>query len=118
MRPAQLYSSCRDFLLAQRSSVRLMSSSLGRRTLGDRGLTTDERRLPARCFGCIDRSLDGLAVMPVDIPDHVPSVGLEAFRRVIREPPLHMPVNGNAIVIVKGNQLAQAERSRQRAGLV
>ena len=56
--------------------------------------------------------------MPVNIPNHVPSVGLEALRRVIREPPFDMSVDGNAIVIVKRNQLTQAERSGQGAGLV
>ena len=56
--------------------------------------------------------------MAVDIVDHLPAVGLEPGGGVIGEPALYLAVDGNAIVIVKHDQLAQAQGACQGADLV
>src|SRR5258708_36334088 len=56
--------------------------------------------------------------MAVDIADDAPAIGLEALRRVVGEPALDKAVDGDAVVVVKGDELAEAERARQRAGFV
>ena len=59
-----------------------------------------------------------LAVVAVDVADHVPAVRFEAFGRVISEPSLDMPIDGDAVVIVQRNEFAETERSSQRARLM
>ena len=56
--------------------------------------------------------------MPVDRVDHVPAVGREALRRVVDEPGRNLAVDGDAVVVVQGNQLAQFPCAGQRAGFV
>ena len=54
----------------------------------------------------IDGRGDGVHVMSVDLGDDVPAVGFEPPRRVVGEPALDMPVDGDAIVVVERDQLA------------
>jgi hypothetical protein len=57
-------------------------------------------------------------IMAVDVRHHVPAIGFEALRRVVGEPAFDMAVDGNAVVVPEGGQLAQAPGAGQRAGLV
>jgi hypothetical protein len=50
--------------------------------------------------------------------DHLPAVGFEALRRVVGEPAFDVAVDGDAVVVVEGDQLAQARGAGQRAGFV
>ena len=46
-------------------------------------------------------------VVAVDVGDHVPAVGLEALRRVVGEPALHVAVDRDAVVVVESDELAE-----------
>jgi hypothetical protein len=48
----------------------------------------------------------------------VPAVGSKPLRRVVREPADHLAVDGDAVVVVEDDELAQAQGARQRAYLV
>ena len=61
---------------------------------------------------------DGLRIMAVDVRHHVPAVGFEALRRVVGEPAFDVAVDGDAVVVPEGDQLAQAPGAGQRAGFV
>ena len=65
-----------------------------------------------------DRSVDRGSAVAVDVAHHVPSVGFEPPRGVFGEPAPHVAVDGDVVVVVERDQLAEAQRPRQRAGLV
>ena len=50
--------------------------------------------------------------------DHLPAVGLEALRRVVREPARDLAVDRDAVVVVEADELAEAPGPGERAGLV
>jgi hypothetical protein len=56
--------------------------------------------------------------MAVDVVDDLPAVCFEAFRCIVGEPAIDLAVNGDIVVVVEANQLAELERPGQRAGLV
>ena len=59
--------------------------------------------------------------MTVDVADHVPAVGGEARGRVVGEPLFHLAllgIDGDVVVVVQRDELAQAQRAGERAGLV
>ena len=56
--------------------------------------------------------------MPVDVADHLPAIGLEALRGVVGEPAVDLAVDGNAVVVVEGDQLVQAQGAGQRGDLM
>ena len=49
---------------------------------------------------------------------HVPAISLEALGGVVGEPALHFAVDGDAVVVVERDQLAELQRAGERAGLV
>ena len=65
-----------------------------------------------------DRLVHRVSTMAIDIGDHVPAVGLETLGRVVGKPSLDLSINRNTVVVIEHNQLAEAERTRQRTGLV
>ena len=48
--------------------------------------------------------------MPIDPRDDVPTIGSKTGGSVISKPTLHLAINGNTVVIIKGDQFAQAQR--------
>ena len=48
----------------------------------------------------------------------MPAVCFKALGRIVSEPALHLAIDGNTVVIIDGNQLAQPQRAGQRAGFV
>ncbi len=48
----------------------------------------------------------------------MPSIGFEALRRVVAEPALHFAVDGDTVVVVDGDELAQSPCPGERARLV
>ena len=56
--------------------------------------------------------------MSVDIFNHLPAICSKAGRRIISKPSAHLAINGDTVVVPKGNKLAQAERPCKRTGLV
>lgn len=51
--------------------------------------------------------------MAVDLVHNVPVIGFKAFCRVVGKPAFGLPVDGDAVVIVEANQLAEPQRARQ-----
>ena len=56
--------------------------------------------------------------MPVHIRDDVPAVAFEALRNIFAKPAVHFAVDGDIVVVIQHNQLAQAQRARQRSRFV
>ena len=117
MLPAQGGAGQGDLVDAQRRAVTVFLALLVRRTEADGGLAADQGRLHALARS-VDGHLDFFGVMTVDVADHLPAVGLEAVRRVVGEPAVHLAVDGDAVVIVEGDQLAQTQGAGQRADFV
>ncbi|MNQ60098.1 hypothetical protein D3C85_743670 [compost metagenome] len=113
--PAQRSAGGGDLGIAQRSAVALFLAGLVRRAEADGGLAADQGRPRGFGAGGLDGGLDLVGVVAVDVADHLPAVGLEALRRVVGEPALDFAVDGDAVVVVEGDQLAQAQGTGQRA---
>src|SRR5699024_5768729 len=116
--PAQLGSCRGNLLVAQRRTMDAGAVPLVRRAPADDGLATDQRRARGFLARVADGGLDFTAVMAVDVANHLPAVGFEALRRVIGEPALGAAIDGNAVVVVEHDQLAQTQRAGQGAGFV
>ena len=56
--------------------------------------------------------------MAIDFVDDMPVVGFKAFGGIIGKPAVGFTINGDTVVIVKTDQLAQPQRSRQRTDLM
>ena len=118
MLPAEGRARGGDFLVAQRRSVRVVRVRFRRRSLRDDGLAADERGFVCRCSGDLDRAVDRFAVVAVDVANHAPAIAFEALRRVVREPAVDAPVDGNAVVVIERNQFAETQRTRKRTHFV
>ena len=116
--PAQLLAGGGDFVLAQGGAVHAGGAGLVGGTEADGGLAADQRGLVVHRGGAVDGGRDGLGTVAVDVFDHVPAVGLEAGGGVVVEPAVGVAVDGDVVVVVEHDQLAQLERAGQRAGLV
>ncbi|MCY1515307.1 hypothetical protein D9M68_498890 [compost metagenome] len=104
-----------DLVVAQRRAVALFLAGLVRRTEADHGLAADQGRTVAGLARGLDGGLDLVGVMAVDVADHLPAVGLEALRGVVGEPAVDFAVDGDAVVVVEGDQLVQALGAGQGA---
>ena len=118
MVPAKLRAGGGDLVLAQRGAVAFLLALLVRRAEADDGLGADQGGFVVLRGGLRDRLPDRLGVVPVHAADHVPAVGLEARRRVVGEPAVHLAVDRDAVVVVDRHQLAQAPGAGQRGDLV
>src|SRR6185369_6185821 len=110
-----------DFLVAQRRTMRAAGIGLGRRAFADDGLGADQRRPAALTLRFAQRAVHRLDVVAVHGGDHLPAIGLEAAAHVVGVPLLDaalVRVDRDAVVVVDGDQLAQAERAGKRAGFV
>ena len=116
--PAQILAGGVDFGLAQGGAMHVMGAFLVGRALADDGLALDQGGLVGMLLGFLDGGLDGLGVMAVDIADHVPTIGLEALRGVVGKPAFGVAIDGDAVVVPEGDQLAQAPGAGQGAGFV
>ena len=69
-------------------------------------------------MGFTDRRVDRLGVVAVDIGDDMPTVRLEAARRIVGEPALGLAVDRDAVVVVERDELGQSQCPGERRGLV
>ncbi len=53
--------------------------------------------------------------MAINIGNHMPAIGLEALWSIIAKPAFDATVDRNIIIIVKADQLTEAQRAGQRA---
>ena len=95
----------------------LVQSGLVRGTFADHGLAANQCRFVG--FLCSnDRCVNGIHVMTVHIADNVPAISFETFRRIVGKPAFDIAIDGNAVVVVKGNQFVQLPRTGQRTGFM
>ena len=93
--------------------MRSAGIGLGGRSLADHGLAADQARLVIDRLRFFQRGIDGRGIMPVDVRHDMPAVGFEALRRIVGKPARNLAVDGNAVVVVKRDQLAEAPGARQ-----
>src|SRR5690606_33611676 len=89
--------------------------------LADDGAAANERRALAllRQGLCLDDGgIDRGNIVPVDTGQDIPAIAFKTLGGVIAEPVLDPPINGNAVVVIKNDELGQLQGARQRAGLV
>ncbi|GAB1459121.1 hypothetical protein MASR2M50_08950 [Thauera sp.] len=103
---------------AERGAMHVVAVLLVGRAGADDGLAADQRGLGGVGLGLLDGGLDGDRVVALHVADHLPAVGFEALGRVVGEPALDMAVDGDVVVVVEGDELAQAPGAGERAGLV
>ncbi|MCY1354613.1 hypothetical protein D9M69_409980 [compost metagenome] len=113
--PAQGSAGQGDFVVTQRCAVALFLALLVRRAEADHGLAADQGRTVAGLARGLDGGPDLVGVMAVDVADHLPAVGFEALRGVVGEPAVDFAVDGDAVVVVEGDQLVQALGAGQGA---
>ena len=109
MIPADMWTGGGNLRITQRGAMDFVSIGLIGRTHTDYGFATNHRRLAAGLLRSLESRLNSNWVMAVDIGHYVPTVCFETLGRVVREPPLYVTVNGNAIIVVKTDQLAKTQ---------
>ena len=55
--------------------------------------------------------------MSIYIGYHMPAIGLKALRGIVSKPTLDLSIDRNTIIVVNGDQLAEAQCTRQRSWL-
>ena len=118
MSPAQLFAGQGDLVVTQRGAVAIFLALLVGGTKADDGLAADHRGLIGVGAGGFDRSADGVGIVTVNRRNHLPAIGFETLGRIVGEPAFHFTINGNAVVVVKTDQLAQPQGAGQRSHFV
>ena len=109
----------RRYLVApQGRTVRALRALLVGGALPYDGLAADQGGPGCIVTGRLDSCLHLRGAVAVDIVDHLPAVGIEPGRCVVGKPAFNLAVDGDAIVIVKRDQFAQTQGTRQGTGLV
>ena len=84
--------------------------------VADGGGHLDDRRLVGRSLGSLDRLGDGIHIsVALGHVLHVPAVGLIALQYVLGEGHIGAAIDGDAVVVVQGDQLAQLQVTGQEA---
>mmetsp|Transcript_5031 Transcript_5031/g.14687 ORF Transcript_5031/g.14687 Transcript_5031/m.14687 type:complete len:429 (-) Transcript_5031:364-1650(-) len=102
---------------SQRRPVRGAGALLGRGPVPDQGLAGDDGRLVGDALGILDGGAQ-IVQLRDDVLHglHVPPVRLVALLHVLREGQGGVAVDGDVVVIVKDDQLAETQVPRQRGG--
>ena len=116
--PAQLFTRQRHFRVAQRRAVRLLFTGFVRRTETDNGAADNQRRLVGDALRLFNRAAHRLGVVAVDLADDVPVIGFETLMGVVGKPAFGFAIDRDAVMVIEADQLAEAERARQRADFV
>ncbi|CCJ99103.1 hypothetical protein BN130_1737 [Cronobacter malonaticus 507] len=96
----------------------LLFTRFVRRAEANDGATDNQRRFIGNLFRLFDSAFDSLWIVAVNLMHHVPVVGFETFGGVIGKPAFGFAINRDAVVIVEANELAEAQRARERADLM
>ena len=115
---AQCRARRRHFVLSQRRAMHVVATGLVRRALADNRLAANERRLGVLRLGSTNGRIDCIDVVAIDATDNVPAIGFETLRRIVGKPADHIAVDGNAVIVVKSNQLGELPDPGQRAHLM
>ena len=73
----------------------------------NRRFADDERGFGAAMFGTINGLGNGGRVMAIDRVNHIPAIGRKALGRVVDKPRRYLSVNGDSVVVIKGNELVK-----------
>ena len=84
----------------------------------DVGLADDEAGMLGVSAGFGQGGVQGPGIMAVHGADDLPAVGLVAGGHVFGEPAVDLAVDGDAVGVVQGDELAQAPHAGQGAGFV
>ena len=79
----------------------------------DDGLDADQGRTAIAQHGVGQGRVDVVGIMPVHAPNHPPAVALKTRRDVLGEPLRNVAVDGDAVVVIEADQLAQAQGAGQ-----
>lgn len=116
--PAEFGLGGRNFFVTQGFTVGLCGTGAVRGPEADHGLGDNQRRTVFFSLGFGNRLIHGIDVVAVHRADHVPAVGFKALTGVVGEPPLHIAVNGNTVVVVNGDEFVKPPDTRQRTDFV
>mmetsp|Transcript_109673 Transcript_109673/g.153629 ORF Transcript_109673/g.153629 Transcript_109673/m.153629 type:complete len:611 (-) Transcript_109673:523-2355(-) len=117
--PAQLLAGRFGLVCAEGSSVRIVAVGLVGRSEANGGLHLDESGLVSAGLGLGNGLADGAHVLVAVVHDkHLPAVGLEALADILREGKIGVPIDGDAIVIVEGDELSKPQVAGISASLV
>ena len=116
--PAQVLAGQVGFLGSQGGTVHAGGVGLVGGAVADGGGHLDHRGAVGDRLGLGDGPGDGLHVgVAIGHVDGVPAVGLVALQHILRERHVGVAVDGDVVVVVEGNQFAQAQVASQRGGL-
>ncbi|CCK15451.1 hypothetical protein BN136_1461 [Cronobacter universalis NCTC 9529] len=116
--PAELFAGQRHFFFAKRRAVGLLFARFVRRAEANHGTTNNQRRFIGNLFRFFNSAFDSLGIVAVNLMHYVPVVGFKTFGGVVGKPALGLAINGNAVVIVEANELAEAQRACERTDLM
>ena len=116
--PADGFAGQLDFFSAQRLAMGFGGVGAVGAAFADVGFANHQSRLVGAGFGVGDGLADGGGAVAVNRANHVPAAGGEAQSGVVDEPRSNLAVNGDAVVVVQGDQLVQLPRACQGDGFV
>ena len=116
--PAQRFPGQGNFIFAQGGTVGFFLALLVGAAETDNGLAANQGGLIGIGTGIFDSHLHFFRAVAIHIGNHLPAVGTETLHRVIGKPAFHLTINGNAVIVIKGHQLAQAQGTGQGTGFV
>ena len=85
--------------------------------VADDGATDDKAGVGSLVLGHADGGVDVPGVHAVYGADDVPPVGLEPLGHVLGEGDVGVPLDGDVVVVVEVDELAQSQGARQACGL-
>src|SRR4029078_3444278 len=114
--PAELGAGAFYFLGAERGAMGGGGTGFGRRAVSDGGAAGNQTRAVARPGGG-DGACNGVGIMAVDA-HRSPTSGPEAGALIVADGEAGRPVDGDAVVVEKDNELVQPKMPRERNRLM
>ena len=114
--PAEVLLGQDDLVLAQGRAMGLGGIVLVGRAEAYDGVDDDEGRLVGDGLGLFDGGAEGVEVLDVGNMLDVPAVGFEALADVFAEGEVGVAVDGDGVVVVEVDELAQLEEARDGGG--
>ena len=116
--PAQCFACEFDFFGAQRFAMCFGRVGTVGATFADSRFANNECGFVWAVLGICNGFGHSRSIVAINSIDHVPTVSGKTLRRVVNEPWGHLTVNGNAVVVVHGNQLVELPSASQCACFV
>src|SRR5690606_6574036 len=74
--------------------------------------------LPGLLLRLCNGAVHSRHIVAIYTTDDIPAIAFKTGGRIVAEPPIHLTVNRNTVVVVEDDELGQAKRARQRTHLV